>query len=257
MFAAPSSRPDLERNDPRWEKPLPWLSASGSPASPLGFLAVAGLALLNVVLPLLILRLAAGGRPWSMRALMALPVAAAVPLIAFLAMEPAIATRPDALVPSAKLEFVLGSLAGIPIVVLAAFVASSMARQRYKTLAALAALILLCSLVVGTSWIWLDSHLMPAIEQYIWSAWRQSIAPGPIAAGMKPLPALEHYDWSGWYLAIVPGACAAALFLTLALAARAAMRARRPAPDRSAITDPANSRIRNGISCVALELLLP
>ena len=48
---------------------------------------VAALAFLNVVVPLAILRLAARRRPWSVRLLMAVPVAVAVPLSVFLAFE--------------------------------------------------------------------------------------------------------------------------------------------------------------------------
>ena len=60
-------KPGLNRNDPRWEKPLPWLRARGSPAAPAVFFGAGGLALLSFVVPVLIIRLAAGSRPWSVR----------------------------------------------------------------------------------------------------------------------------------------------------------------------------------------------
>ena len=67
-----------------------------------------GLALVNFVLPLVVLRLVAGRRRWSVRVLMALPVAAAIPLMALLTLEPCSPGALIAWVASAKLEFVAG-----------------------------------------------------------------------------------------------------------------------------------------------------
>ena len=214
----------LARNDPRWMKPLPWLSAAGSPAGPRGFFAAGGLALLNVVLPLLIFRLAARRRPWSMRALMALPVAAAVPLVGFLILRRAIESRSEPLFSSATLEFVLGTLAGLPVVVFAAFVVCNLARRRFRMLAVLG-WTLLSSLLVGAAWLWVEMQLLPALEQHAWSMFFRASALGSITSGVKALPALEHYDWSGWSLAIIPGAYTAGLLLLIAWMARAAFRA--------------------------------
>ena len=55
-------------DDPRWTRPLPWLAWLKGPLGPWGFGAAVGLAFVNVVLPLLILRLVAGRRRFSIRA---------------------------------------------------------------------------------------------------------------------------------------------------------------------------------------------
>ena len=75
-------------DDPRWTRPLPWTGPVRRVTAPSWVFALVGLALVNVVLPIAMLRLAAGRRPWTLRLLMMLPMAAAVPLCAYLAVEP-------------------------------------------------------------------------------------------------------------------------------------------------------------------------
>jgi hypothetical protein len=79
-------------------------------------LAAVALALVNVYVPIGILRLAAGRRVWRVRTLMVLPVVAAMPLWVFQTVElllpPQIGTRPV----SARMAFVVGTLAGVPAV---------------------------------------------------------------------------------------------------------------------------------------------
>ena len=74
--------------DPRWSRPLPWVARLKGFFGPGAMLASAGLALVNVALPLLILLLVAGRRRFSVAALMALPIAAAIPLMALLVLKP-------------------------------------------------------------------------------------------------------------------------------------------------------------------------
>ena len=86
-FAEPSGTPvppGLAHDDPHSTRPLPWVGPIERSNALWILLACGGLALLNVVLPLGILRLAAGRRRWSMRVLVALPIAAVVPLMAYL-----------------------------------------------------------------------------------------------------------------------------------------------------------------------------
>jgi hypothetical protein len=198
----------LARDDPRWTRPLPWINAAARDGVRTGLLAVLGLALLNVVLPLAVLRLVAGRRPWSLRLLMALPVAAAVPLTAFLALEPLIPILPDPFPASAKILFTLGTLVGTPVAAYLIFLGWSLVRRRWRTLALLAGLTVLASLAIGLAWLWVDLRAMPAIERY---------------------------GWSGWYLAMVPGAYAASLLMLIGWAMRGISRwlgrlGRRPSP---------------------------
>jgi outer membrane protein assembly factor BamB len=195
-------RPGLARDDPRWTRPLPWTIAVDRETARSGLLALVGLALFNVLLPLGILRLAAPRRPWTMRVLMALPIAAAIPLTAIVAVEPLIPTLPAPYPSSSRMLFTLGTLAGIPIVSFAAVAGWSLVRRRWRSLALLAGLTILASLVIGTVWLWTDFRSMPTIEQY---------------------------TWSGWYLAVLPGAYAVGVLMVMAWATRGALRwARRP-----------------------------
>ena len=146
----------LAQNDPRWMRSLPWTIAVDRDAVGSGLLAASGLALFNVFLPLGILRLAARRRPWTLRLLMALPVAAAVPLTAFVALEPLIPTLPAPYTVSSRVLFTLGTLAGIPIVTFAAIIGDSVIRRRWKRLALLAGLTVLASLATAAIWIRLD-----------------------------------------------------------------------------------------------------
>ena len=123
-------RPGLARYDPRWMRPLPWTTTIASRVSLKGFLFVVGLALLNVVLPLVILRLAAHRRPWTTRLLMALPVAAAIPLSTVLTLEPLLSAAPpfSCRFPPRR-SFALGTLAGLPVVAYGALIGWAVIRR--------------------------------------------------------------------------------------------------------------------------------
>ena len=174
-----------------------------------GLLFVIGLALTNVIFPLAILRLAARRRPWTMRLLMALPVAAAAPLMALLALTPVLESRADPWIPYPKLEFLLATLAGVPLLVYGLAVCLALSRRRWKTLGKLISLALLASIVAAGGWLWYD---------------------------MKSMPAIEHYGPTGWYFAVIPGVFAAGALLVFAWLFRAATRSAtresgRPAAD--------------------------
>ena len=191
-FASPAGTPvppGLARDDPRWTRPLPWTIAVDRDAVGTGLLAVTGLALFNVMLPLVILRLVALRRPWTMRLMMMLPVAAAVPLSAFAVVEPLVPMLPAPYPSSSKTIFFAGSLLGVPIVSLAAGAGMSLIRRRWRRLAILAGLTISASLAIGFVWMRIDIRSMPAIE---------------------------HYDWSGWYLVVLPGAYAVGTLLVMA-----------------------------------------
>ncbi len=180
--------PSLIPNDPRWTRPLPWVEWLKGPFGPWGFLAAGGLALFTVVLPLSILRLVTGRRRFSIRALMALPVAAAFPLMVFLMLEPVLPVGSSPLLGTEKRLFIVGMLAGLPIVFYGAWIAWSLARLRWRPALALVVLTMLASLAIGAAWLRLD---------------------------MKSMPAIEHYGSDGWYLVLLLGAYAASLLMLL------------------------------------------
>ncbi len=188
-------QPMLAHDDPRWTRPLPWTILIDPQSARTGLFAVVGLALLNVVLPLGILRLAAWRRPWSLRALMALPIAVAVPLMAFQALEPLIPIpAPTAPLPSSPMAlFALSTLAGVPVVACVVLAGSSLVLRRWRTLALLVGLTVLSSLAIATIWLWVDMRLMPPIE---------------------------HYSRSGWYWAVVAGAFVTSVLMLIGGAIR-------------------------------------
>jgi hypothetical protein len=178
-------------NDPRWSRPLPWLAWLKGFLGPGAMLAAAGLALVNVALPLLILHLAAGRRRFSVAALMTLPIAAAIPLMVFLMLEPWLPVGTTRLLASEKRVFLAGTLVGLPIVWCAIWIVPNLARARFKPIAAVAGLTVLASLAALACWIAID---------------------------MKSMAAIEHYDSAGWYLVALPGAYLAAVLCLLARA---------------------------------------
>ena len=174
-------------DDPRWTRPLPWTGPVRRVTAPSWVFALVGLALVNVVLPIAMLRLAARRRPWTLRLLMMLPVAAAVPLCAYLAVEPLMPAQVDPLPPYPKLLFALATIAGIPVVIWLASAAMSLIRLRWKTLAVLAGLTLLASAIIAAAWLRFDSRAMPALEHYGRSGWYLVLLPGAYAAGLMTL----------------------------------------------------------------------
>ena len=175
--------------DPRWSRPLPWLAWLNGLTGPWGFLAAAALAFVNVVIPLFLLRLVAGRRRFSIRALMALPVATAIPLMCFLLLEPELPVGSTPLFATEKRLFAVGTLAGVPIVFCVLGMARSLARLRVKPAMALAALTIVSSLAIAAVWLWFDKRSMAS---------------------------MEHYDPAGWILVALPGAYVAAILWIIA-----------------------------------------
>ncbi len=179
--------PGLARNDPRWTRPLPWVELAGRYDIRSAGLAAAALALLNVGLPLALLRLVAGRSLRSLRLVMALPAAAAIPLIAFVTLEPSIPAPPAPLPSSLGLLILLGSLVGVPILACPALAGWALARRRWHSLLRLAGLTALATLAVGAAWPLWDRRTMPPIEHYNWAGWYWAIAPGAFVASVLVL----------------------------------------------------------------------
>jgi outer membrane protein assembly factor BamB len=194
--------PGRADGDPRWIRPLPWTGRILHTIGPKGFLAFMGLALVNVAVPLAILWLAARRRPWTVRVLLALPIAAAIPLTVFQTIEPLVPAQIGTQPVSSKVVFALATIAGVPIVVLGVVAAWSLVRRRWKAFAWIAGFTVAASALIAAVWLGIDSRAMPAIE---------------------------HYSRSDWYLAAVPGAYAVGVLIPVAWTLRAAYRIlRRP-----------------------------
>ena len=132
-----------------------------------------------------------------MRLLMAVPLAAALPLMVFRARETLLPEEIGTLPLSARSVFVLDTLAGLPIVVYAVFVVWSLVRL-LRALGILAAVTIVVSAVIGAAWLWLDRRSMPAIEHYDWSKGHLVVVPGAYAVGVGlliawPLPTIIRW----------------------------------------------------------------
>ena len=176
--------PGLARDDPRWTRPLPWVEWVDRPDGWSIGLALVGLALVNFGLPLALLRLVAGRRWRSLRLVMALPAAAAIPIIVFKTLEPSLPPPPAPLPSSPALVLLIGSLAGMPILVWPAVAGWAVARRRWRALAWFVGLMALMGLAIGAVWILRDQRTMPPIEQYDWSGWAWPLAPGALVASV-------------------------------------------------------------------------
>jgi hypothetical protein len=175
--------PALSPDDPRWIRTLPWNQMTLASQVQL-VVVIGGLALINVVIPVVILRMATRRRLWSLRLLLALPVAVAIPTAMLIKVKPlspevALASWPDAI-----LAMTVVSIAGLPLLGYAGIVGLSILRQRWRQLAWLAGLTALASVAVGAGWLGFDMQDMPAIERYNWSGWYGVALPSAYAVGV-------------------------------------------------------------------------
>ena len=104
---------------------------------PWGFLAAGGLAFLNLALPLCLFWLAAGRRRnFRIRTLMSLPIAVAIPLMAFLTLAPWLPVGSESLLASENRVFLTGTVAGVPIVLYVGWVVAGVIRRRWRSVLA-------------------------------------------------------------------------------------------------------------------------
>jgi hypothetical protein len=176
--------PGRADGDPRWTRPLPWTGLILYTIGPRGVLAFIGLAIINVAVPLALVALAARRRPWTLRLLMALPIAAAVPLTVFQTIEPLIPVQIGPWPASSKVVFAASTMAGVPVVAAAALVIASLVRLRWKPPALFAGSSLVASAIVAAAWLWSDRRTMPAVERYDRSEWYLAVLLGSYAVGV-------------------------------------------------------------------------
>ena len=167
---------------------MTWLTGV---VGPWGFVAACGLALVNVILPVLMLRPVAGRHQFNVRALMAVPGRRRHTADVVLDARARAAGGHKCAHIDREALFMTGTVAGLPMVVSAVLVAWSLAHGRFRSLAALAGLTTLASLVIAAVWVWYD---------------------------MKSMPSIERYGRWGWCLAALPGAYAASVLLSVAWA---------------------------------------
>jgi tRNA A-37 threonylcarbamoyl transferase component Bud32 len=179
----------LTRDDPRWARPLPWSSGGGGLIPLLVFVGMAGLATINVVVPLLIVRLATRRRVWGVRLLLALPAVVAIPMAMSLAVLSVTPSMAGVTASQAIAGFSLATLGGLPVVVYVVLIGSSLVRRRWLRLVWIAILSALVTAGLGAYWWWFDRQRMPAIEHYNWSGWQAAIMPGLYLVGVLTMAA--------------------------------------------------------------------
>ncbi len=183
----PTAAPVIARDDQRWKRHLPWL-ARGNVL--LGMLVLAFLALINIVVPLTVLRFATRKRRGSMMLLLTLPIVVAIPLATFLAMSRTL--KPPLEEPatwSAMAQLALSSLGGLPVLAFAVLAGRCCVRRRSRRLTWLAGLTAIASLLIAAVWMWFDMKSMVALEHYAWRGWYQIALPGGYAVGTLALVA--------------------------------------------------------------------
>jgi hypothetical protein len=179
-----AAKPAAFRDDPRWQRPLPWVGPVEPHAHPLVQLAM-GATLINVCIPLAILWLATRRRFWSVRLLLALPAAVAIPLTAFSAVVSLIPGRqpPNSGVGYWILLVTILSMSGLPIVVYAAALGLALVRRRWWRMGLLVAAAVLAGILIGAIMLWSDALAKPLIEHYNWSGCHQAVLLGAYAVG--------------------------------------------------------------------------
>ncbi len=181
VMSAISSR----RLDPRWTRPLPWRAWLEGLFGPRAFLAGGGLALVNVVLPLLILRLVIGRRRvFRMWALMVLPVVVVVPLMVFLGLTPWLPVGEQRWLGTQNRVFLAGTLAGVPVVLGVWWAIAAVVRGRWRRVLAMVGLVVMATLLVARVWIWMDRKGMAPIEHYGWEGWELVVMVGGYVAAV-------------------------------------------------------------------------
>ena len=92
---------------------------------------------------------------------------------------------------SPRVAFIGGTLAGVPVVVLAGYGTLCLIRPRWRALAGLAGLPIAAAAIIAAVWLHIDSRTMPAIEHYGRSGWPLCIVLGAFAAGI-----LQSIGWA-------------------------------------------------------------
>ncbi len=159
-------------DDPRWSRPLPWVTRLNGAFGPWGLLTAFGLAVVSVFVPVLIVRIARGRRRnYTIAALMSVPVAATLPLLVYLTLVPWLPPSDSSMLATDGRKFVTGTLAGVPMVACAMWIVASVVRRRWWVLVGLAGIVVVATMLVAVGWIWLDRKSMAGVEHYGSEGW--------------------------------------------------------------------------------------
>lgn len=184
---APGSR---DAKDPRWRRPLPWSLFGSFSLHPLQLLFAGGVALVVLVIPVGIVRLATRRRTWGLPLLLSLPVAFGIPLAALVAARTLIPSLSESI---PAWGIVLGALgiavAGLPVLLYPWALVADLLGRRWNRLATLLGLTLIATVVAGGYMVRADLRIMPEIEFFDWSEWYGLLPIGAYIAGLLLLAA--------------------------------------------------------------------
>ncbi len=185
-LAAAAGKPVQARSvddDPRWRRLLPWVPKLKGAFGPWGLVAAGGLAFVNLGIPVFVLWLAGGRRKaFRIRTLMALPIAAVIPLMGYLTIGPWLPVGSGRLLATEGRVFLAGTVGGVPVVLYVTWMVVGAIRRRYTDVLALVALTGLATLAVAGGWIWLDSRSKVGLEHYGWDGWEVVVMVGAYGA---------------------------------------------------------------------------
>ncbi len=191
MAPGVTARPPTLDDDPRREQRLFWVRPYPIYNEPI-IQAAIGATLVNVCIPVMVLWLATRRRFWSVRLLLALPVAVGV-IIA--GSSTLISLIPDYLQPSPTswwdlvLRVAWLFLSGLPVVAYTVALALAIVHRQWKKISVLIAGAVLAAVLILTLMLCAVSHWKPAIEHFNWSGSHEALFWGAYVAGLVMLTA--------------------------------------------------------------------
>ncbi len=154
-------------------RPLPWHRPNAAADLARAFFDFGGLALINIIIPLTVLKLATRRRVRGVSLLLALPVVVAVPLAGWIAIYRSVPV----------VELILGGLVGLAILEYPVAVGLGIRNGRWRRLALRVCLTAVVTVAIATWLLWSDMRGMAAIERYTWSGWYLVVIPGVLVIG--------------------------------------------------------------------------
>ncbi len=130
------------------------------------------------------------------------PVVVTVPLLVLLTFSRQIPVMGTGdLLGSGERIFLIGTLAGLPMVWCLWGVGVCVARRRWQPVLALAGLGVVGTAAIAAGWIWVDRKLMAGSEHYGWEGWGLVVMVGTYVAtvvwGVRRDRLLERTGWCG------------------------------------------------------------
>ena len=109
---------------------------------------------------------------------MLVPVAVVVPLMVFLTITPWLPVGEQRWLGTEQRVFLVGTLAGVPVVLGVWWVVLALGRGRWRRVLAMVGLVVVATMFVAGGWMWVDRKGMAPIERYGWEGWELVVMVG-------------------------------------------------------------------------------